>query len=306
MSYGATARKGTSSAVRVPLSTRVVLVFTRLHWQLLISTAAAAAAYSLLRDPHFGDALRDLLSPTQYVTILGVLGGIVALASSVAFAHLLAFIAEANVRKREAYHRLHDRLYELDNFVESRAVGDHIGNKLLAFTLDLRRLRFRDFPRTDWSDRLQPFIDDLTPPFPATVDAAFRLGVLVRLNYCEDLVSEIGVASVRQIVAGVVVRPVLKSFAVLAALMISGVAAFFFAALPWSAPFVAVLPVFFACLSALLFIEIGYEVHREVGELLDFIESDDSIEGQDKASIPGPTESLSNKRVLPARKNART
>jgi len=47
---------------------------------------------------------------------------------------------------------------------------------------------------------------------------------MVRLVQCEELVSTIGIMSIKQIVAGVEAAPFIKSFVILAAVLISGVA----------------------------------------------------------------------------------
>jgi hypothetical protein len=78
----------------------------------------------------------------------------------VAFGHLLHFISEVNAEKRDAYHRLHDHLYELDDFLRSKPQRYELVSAAQSFSWELKKLRLRDFPVMDWDERVQPILDE--------------------------------------------------------------------------------------------------------------------------------------------------
>ena len=79
-------------------------------------------------------------------------------------------------------------------------------------------------------------------------------------------------ACIRQITAAVFLRPVIKSFAVLAAVLVTMVVAYLFYAKRMQ--FFALTPVFFGVYASLIFVEIGFWLHRETEEIIDFVERD--------------------------------
>ena len=96
--------------------------------------------------------------------------------------------------------------------------------------------------------------------------------VLGFLVYLEDIVSEIGIICIRQIIAGVHVRTVTKAFVTLGLLLFSLVLSYLFSGVVASA-IIGALPVLFATMAALILFEIGWYLHREADELLDFVET---------------------------------
>ena len=93
---------------------------------------------------------------------------------------------------------------------------------------------------------------------------------MVRLVQCEELVSTIGIMSIKQIVAGVEAAPFIKSFVILAAVLISGVAGPIIIRTSKTAGMG--IHTFFCVLTSLIFVEIAWKVYRETKELLDFVE----------------------------------
>jgi hypothetical protein len=259
--------------MKLTLQSRIFLALRSWLGQLLISTAVAITVAFVVRATGAREGVRELVSPTQAITILGVIGSIIALASSIAFGHLLQFLGATNEQKSEAYYRLHDRLYELDSLLRDEAQDDPLVWEAQRFSFELKKLRLQDYPVLDWDERMGPLLQLVTAADKRTSHLAQE--VLIRLHHCEDLISTIGLMSIRQIVAGALVQPVIKSFALLAALMILGIATYFLAAIPSAQPVVAAVPTFFGTFSALLFIEVGWLVYRETEEILDFVEREE-------------------------------
>jgi hypothetical protein len=251
---------------------QIVLLSTRTHWQLIISAVVAALMIPVLSQPQFSRLIEDLRAPATFMTLLGVTGGILALVSIIAHGHLLQFMSAAGNAKSDSYHRLQERLYELDEFVQTHGTESALIDSLLAFSYDLRRLRLRDYPIQDWTERLSPFVNFLTSSTPDNASAFFRSRLVVRLDYIEELVGSIGVASIRQILLMVIARPLLKSLAVLAVLVLVGVFGIVVSGFELAGVLLGVIPIFFAVMSVFLFLEVGLTVYRDIEEVVDFVE----------------------------------
>jgi ABC-type multidrug transport system fused ATPase/permease subunit len=259
---------------RISKGRRILLQSTRLHWQLIVSGIATAALIPILSGNRFDKLIEELRSPSTYVTVLGVIGGILALASSIAYAHLLQFMSASNAAKSGAYHRLQERLYEMDEFVQANGPDTEVSDALLEFTYDLRRLQLRDYPIQDWGERLNPFESFLTTKSDDGFEM-FWAHLLVRLNYIEELMGLIGISSVRQILLSVIAAPLLKCFGALAAIMLSSAIGILMSSYESAGVALVLLPVFFAVFSAFLFVEVAHAVYRETEEIVDFTKEDD-------------------------------
>jgi hypothetical protein len=131
-----------------------------------------------------------------------------------------------------------------------------------------------DFPILDWLERLAKVTDAVGAPVKINCgDPNVSNKVLGVLGCLEEIVHEIGILCVRQIVAGVHVQTVIKAFVTLGLLLLSLVLSNLLSGAIASAV-ASALPVLFATMAALILFEIGWYLHREADELLDFVEKD--------------------------------
>jgi hypothetical protein len=109
--------------------------------------------------------------------------------------------------------------------------------------------------------RLQDSLKDLTS-YVKVVAPNTKLGssdeLMVRLVQCEELVSTIGIMSIKRIVAGVEAASFIKSFVILAAVLISGVAGPIIIRTSKTAGMG--IHIFFCVLTSLIFVEIAWKV----------------------------------------------
>jgi hypothetical protein len=261
-------RKRKKSGADVRAGTRLLAFLSGAYWQALIAALITAATLLLFHRLGTSKAFPLQITLSDYLTLLGLVGAILALASSIAFGFLLYFISDATNRKFEAYSRLQDSLKDLSSFLNDAAPNTKLATLGRRFSLDLRALRLTDFPLMDWDERIEHIVRECTAAEKRSPSVSDEL--MVHLAQCEELVSTIGIMSIKQIVARVEAAPFIKSFVVLAAILISGVGGPF---IMQASPTVGMaIPVFFCVLTSLVFVEIAWKVYRETNELLDFIE----------------------------------
>jgi len=267
-------RKRKKSVAQIPVGTKVLAFLSRTHWQILIAILTTAT-FLLASQLHGANPLPLQITLSDYLALLGLVGGILALAGSTAFGFLLYFVSDSTNRKAEAYSRLQDSLKDLTSFANLVAPNTKLASVVRTFALELRALRLKDFPLMDWDERLDGVIQERTAAEKRSPGSSDEL--MVRLGQCEELVSTIGLMSIKQIIAGVEAVPFIKSFVILAAILISGVGGPVI--IQTSAKTLGIgIPIFFCVLTSLIFVEIAWQVYRETKELLDFVEGADEDE----------------------------
>lgn len=261
---------------------KILTFCTRLRWQLLISAVCAVASYVCMRNIAPDTAAADLHKPGTYLAIMGVVGGMLALASSVSYAHLTVFVGEAIRRRTDAYNRFRDRLYAFDSFLATKPSHLPLVHEARSFSWDLKKLRLQDVPITDWAERLSEVMRELSNYAGEGDLQNLDLEVMEYLGDLESCLSTIGIASIKQVGATVVAAPVMRSFGLLAVMLVSGIAVFFLSAFPILADLIAVIPVFFTIMAAMLFVHVAWFIRRELDEMLDFVDDsdDDKAPGQ--------------------------
>lgn len=244
--------------------------FTKLHWQLALSLLLAVGAGWYASSLPADDPTLALAKPGQFVATLGVIGGILALASSISYGHLLQFINSGKSEFDESYHMLKQQLFELDIELDNADSEAEWISKARELSFQMKAIRSADLPHSSvWEDLVRPLMEDLTDLRDNDEWEAEHRHLVARLLYCEELLSKLGVASVKIVVASLPRQPVVKSMALLASIVLFGIGGFFLmeaSGLSWLA-----IPtqLFFACFVALLFIETGYWVYRDTQELLE-------------------------------------
>ena len=265
-------RKPKKPAEQIRVGTKVLAFLSRTHWQVLVAILVTAATLLIARQWRGANTFPPQITLSDYLALLGLVGGILALASSIAFGFLLYFLSDSTNRKAEAYSRLQDSLKDLTSLANVVAPKTKLASAVRTFALELRGLRLKDFPLMDWDERLEEIMHEHAAREERSPGSSDEL--MVRLAQCEELVSTIGIMSIKQIVAGVEAAPFIKSFVILAAILISGVGGPII--IQTSAKMLGMaIPIFFCVLTSLVFVEIAWKVYRETKELLDFVEGAD-------------------------------
>lgn len=253
----------------MPETHKIVLTvlgpFSRLRWQLPISLIVSAAAVYTVKSAGEVGATSKLLQPTQILSVLGVIGALLALASSISYSHLGHFITESKKDLRNSYHQFQSELFEINDLIRAFPEDSRIVKKTHEMTYAMGFLR-RDnipFPFFDeWDEWVKPIMKELGNASDDGKLDPERQELLVRLSYAEEILNSIGVAHVRQVISEVVLQPVMKSLALMAGIIISGVSIYFVDGIPNAQKFVIAIPVFFATFASLIFVETGYYVYR--------------------------------------------
>lgn len=251
--------------------------FAQTKWQVAISfvlfLVALVRAYQIHRT---GASLPD---PHQATYVLASIGAVLGLATSVAFGFVVFLVNQASSRKHDLYFKFKAGLFEFDKFLKEYPAGFTLVSESLALSWKLKSLKMSDFPILDWEERLSEVTEALEELDETTCgDPNLSNKVLGFLVYLEDIVSEIGILCIRQILAGVHVETVIKAFVTLGFLLLSLVLSYLISGAIPSA-IIGALPVLFATMAALILFEIGWYLHREADELLDFVQKDGASNG---------------------------
>lgn len=92
-------RKPEKSVAEIRVGTKVLAFLSRTHWQILIAILVTAATLLLHRQWRGANAFPLQFTLSDYLALLGLVGGILALAGSIAFGFLLYFVSDATNRK---------------------------------------------------------------------------------------------------------------------------------------------------------------------------------------------------------------
>lgn len=234
---------------------------------------------ALVRTYHIHRAGDSPPDPRQATYVLASIGAVLGLATSVAFGFVVFFVNQANSRKHDLYFKFKTGLFDFDKFLKEYPARITLVSNCLELSWELKSLKMSDFPILDWEDLLIGVTDELETVDEASCeDSNLSNKVLGFLVYFEDIVSEIGMICIRQIVAGVHVRTVTKAFVTLGLLLFSLVLSYLLSGEVASA-IISALPVLFATMAALILFEIGWYLHREADQLLDFVEKDGEDNG---------------------------
>lgn len=246
---------------------KVVSPFSRLHWQLLISLGFSVVTGFYVAKAGKDAAVMKLAQPNQVLSVLGVIGAILALASSISYGHLIHFISDAKNELHSSYHQFKEQLFELDNLLDSFPKDAPVTRCAKEMTFEMKSFRLEDIPFFDkWDAVAKPVMKELDRVRENGSWSAKHKDLVAHMIYCEELLSAVGLASVKQMISQVFLRPVIKSLALLATIMISGIGIYFLLTMENTGPFVASIPVFFAIFSALVFVETGLYVFRHTYE----------------------------------------
>lgn len=261
----------------------VASFFAQINWQVSISAVLFLVAF--LRTYKINRSGASPADPRQAIYALASIGAVLGLATSVAFSFVVFFVNQSNSMKHDLYFKFKTGLFEFDKFLIEYPARIMLVSECFELSWRLKSLKMVDFPILNWADRLIGVTKALEAAEEASSeDPNLSNKVLGFLVHLEDICSEIGTLCIRQMVAGIHVQTVIKAFVTLGLLLLSLVLSYLLSG-TIALSIINALPVLFATMAALILFEIGWYLHREVDELLDFVEkSDDGKRSSESAT----------------------
>jgi len=248
----------------------VFRVLSRLPLQLLISvTLSGLFGFWLFLCGIGQNHLADLNRST-YITFMSGLATIVALFCSVSFGFVLFFMQSNKSERLSTFTELKSRLLALHNWLLSlpKSKDKEI---CMAMVFELEKLDIADLPKTDYGAEYKAYTEALSVGLADPNRRQFYIISIMYSVYIEQLLSRIGVVSIKQIITKLFLDTLSKGLA-----LVAGMVALLFTALvlfraDTKLYFVSVT-LFFSIMAMLLFMEFAYEMYRHANEELDFIE----------------------------------
>jgi hypothetical protein len=247
----------------------VLRIFSRLRWQLLVSAAFSGLFAFLLFICGIGQSYFIDLDRSTYITFVSGLATIVALFCSVSFGFVLFFMQSNKSERLSTFSELKSRLFAFHNWLLSLPKSEDT-EICMAMVFELEKLDIVDLPQTDYGMEFKAYTEALDAGLKDPNRRQFYLNSAMYSVYIEQLLSRIGIVSIKQIITKIFLETLSKGLA-----LVAGMVALLFAALVWfrldtKFYFVSVT-LFFSFMTILLFIEFAYEMYRHVNEELDFV-----------------------------------
>jgi hypothetical protein len=141
----------------------------------------------------------------------------------------------------------------------------------MAMVFELEKLDVSDLPQTDYGAKYKAYIEALDVGLEDPDRRQFYLISIMYSCYIEQLLSRIGIVSIKQMITKFFLDTLSKGLAI-----VGGMVALLFISLVWFRAdtklyFVSVT-LFFSLMAMLLFMEFAYEMYRHANEELDFVE----------------------------------
>jgi hypothetical protein len=250
---------------------RILAWLARWQCQIFLSLVCAVVAGWL--GPRIYDrSVAARLDFQAEVTLLGFLASILALTASPMVGHVLGYLQATLSEKTDLYLRFRDTLITFDDFLRMRGgISDLVG-EAQSVSWELKKVRLEDFPIMDWDCRLKRLGKMLEKHPSEDVHANLPLEIMAYLGYCEELISAIGLACIKQIVVRVLLQPILKMFVVMGCIIMTLIYyCFYFSMAPLQVRLG--LPVFFSLATILLLYEVAWYFYRHITENTEFSEA---------------------------------
>jgi|TARA_R110000851_G_scaffold108876_1_gene230577 hypothetical protein len=251
---------------------KLLLYLSRFHWQVIVSVLIAAIFWAWLMLCDAGQASLAKLEISNYISVVTGLASIVALFCSVSFGFVLFQIQSAKSERLGAYSELKARLHSFHSWLSS--LEDSVEKDIcMAMVFELEKLDLVDIPLTDYGQEYQEYIKAMDEGLGNKDKREFYLTSILYSGYIEQLLSRLGVISIRQIITKSFLDTLSKGFGLVGGLVLllfislvafdSSIKAYIFSA-----------AVFFCSGTLLLFLEFSYDVYRQYQEEIDFVGPD--------------------------------
>jgi len=244
-------------------------VFSILPWQLLIS-ATLSGIFGVwlflcgIGQSHFAD-----LDRSTYITFMSGLATIVALFCSVSFGFVLFFMQSNRSERLSTYSELKSRLFAFHTWLLSLSKSKDT-EICKAMVFELEKLDITDLPQTDYGEEYNAYIEALDVSLEDPERRQFYVNSFFYSCYIEQLLSRMGIVSIKQMITRFFLDTLSKGLA-----LVAGMIALLFTALVWfradTKLYFVSIALFFSLMAMLLFMEFSYEMYRHANEELDFV-----------------------------------
>ena len=254
--------------------------FTKFPWQLGLSAFVVALLGVCLWKANIFGVDISTLDRSTYTTVLAGIASILALFCSISFAFVL-FISQSNRTERvTAFDQFKARLLAAQQWLLSQPESEH-RELCLSLVFELDKLALSDLPQTDYGPEYQKYASALEQALDGQ-DAGrreFYLTSVLYVGYIEQLLSRIGLISIRQIITKCFIDTLAKGVGIICLSIATLIASSIWYA-EGTRPAFVLVGAFCGAFSILLFYEFCYDIYREYDEELDFVgERDDEKEG---------------------------
>jgi len=207
------------------------------------------------------------------LSLLGSIGAVTALTTSISFGFVLFYINQVKTRKHDLFFRFKTVLFEFDKFLKDFSVDDEAIHAATSLSSDLKTVEIEEFPHAEWHERVLPICDLLDKRETKDGDDPFfAKRIYDFLAYAESIWAAINMACIRQVIAGNYINLVTKALWIIGLLIPVLLLAYL---CPNSdlAPALFASPILFGAGATMLLFEVGYWLHREHrNDLSDFVD----------------------------------
>ena len=141
----------------------------------------------------------------------------------------------------------------------------------MAMVFELEKLDLADLPQTNYGEEYKAYTDALEHGLEDPEKQEFYQRSILYSGYVEQLLSRIGVVSIRQIITELFLDTLSKGLWLIVSMIV-----LLFAALVWlnsaTAAWFVSLSLLVSCLAVLLFVEFARDLYRHINEEVDFLE----------------------------------
>jgi len=250
--------------------TQLLSALSRSRWQFFIAVSLVIAY--LINGQ--GSYSPDENERRHLLIFMAMLGSMLALMTSLSFGFLIQFMNATNNRKHDLFAKLKTELFNFDSFLKDYPSHLPIINECLSFSWELKKIKFDEFPISDWDERLaslEPHIGESRGAYEN--DRNLENKILGYLVIMEEIVSEIGLMCIKQIISSIHTERVIKGFVCLAGVLVSSLVTFYVSS--DNALFLlSSVPIFFSVMILLYILELGWNLKRESDEELIFVEKE--------------------------------
>lgn len=251
---------------------KILAFVSRFYWQLMISLIVASISFLWVMLCDTGQASLAKLEISTYISVITGLASIVALFCSVSFGFVLFQIQSAKSERLEAYSELKARLHSFYTWL--RSLEDSPDKDVcMAMVFELEKLDLVDIPRTNYGQEYSEYIKAMDEGLNDPERREFYITTILYSGYIEQLLSRLGVISIRQVIIKCFLDTLSKGFGLVGGLVLllfvslvsfdSSLKAYIFSS-----------SVFFCSATLLLFLEFSYDVYRQYQEEIDFVDSE--------------------------------
>jgi hypothetical protein len=193
---------------KVKWSFKFLFSFTRWKNQLLLTVCSALLAGWLIPKVTSSADLLRLNDFQTYAIVLGFIASILAFTATLMVTHVLQYLDSASTEKVNSYFHFREILSDLDEFLR-RQTSTKLVHEAQALSWELKKLRLEDLPIRDWSKRVELLTNEFEKQDNST---NLPLEIMGYFTYCEEMLSAIGVAYVKQVISTVLLEAAVKMF----------------------------------------------------------------------------------------------